>query len=148
VGLDAFITKFAGDGLLLGDGLLGQAVGSVALGPTPSPSTPASAEADTANGTGRVENTGWNKWTPVNAAAIDAHLPARIRVGAYRRSGVRHDHQVMAGRAGAGSSPWGVQAVVNVSFPWGGSRWWQRPASVRATEFMARRLPSRSATCC
>ncbi len=35
---------------------------------------PASAQADTANGTGRVANTGWNKWTPVNAAAIGAHL--------------------------------------------------------------------------
>ena len=35
---------------------------------------PAAAEADTANGTGRVANAGWNKWTPVNAAAIGAHL--------------------------------------------------------------------------
>ena len=39
---------------------------------------PAAAEADTANGTGRVANTGWNKWTPVNAAAIGAHLAGSI----------------------------------------------------------------------
>jgi hypothetical protein len=39
---------------------------------------PASAEADSAPGTGRVANTGWNRWTPVNAAAIGAHLAGSI----------------------------------------------------------------------
>jgi hypothetical protein len=39
---------------------------------------PAAAEADTANGTGRVANTGWNRWTPVNAAAIGAHLAGSV----------------------------------------------------------------------
>lgn len=39
---------------------------------------PAAAEADTANGTGRVANTGWNRWTPVNATAIGAHLIGSI----------------------------------------------------------------------
>jgi hypothetical protein len=39
---------------------------------------PAAAEADTANGTGRVANTGWNKWTPVNAAAIGAHVAGSV----------------------------------------------------------------------
>jgi hypothetical protein len=39
---------------------------------------PASAEADTANGTGRVANAGWNRWTPVNAAAIGAHLAGSV----------------------------------------------------------------------
>jgi len=39
---------------------------------------PAAAEADTANGTGRVANAGWNKWTPVNAAAIGAHLVGSV----------------------------------------------------------------------
>jgi hypothetical protein len=39
---------------------------------------PASAEADTANGTGRVANTGWNRWTPINAAAIGAHLVGSV----------------------------------------------------------------------
>jgi hypothetical protein len=38
----------------------------------------ASAEADTANGTGRVANTGWNRWTPINAAAIGAHLAGSV----------------------------------------------------------------------
>ena len=39
---------------------------------------PASAEADTANGTGRVASAGWNRWTPVNAAAIGAHLAGSV----------------------------------------------------------------------
>jgi len=39
---------------------------------------PAAAEADTARGTGRVANTGWNRWTPVNAAAIGAHLVGSV----------------------------------------------------------------------
>ena len=39
---------------------------------------PAAAEADTAPGTGRVANTGWNRWTPVNAAAIGAHLAGSV----------------------------------------------------------------------
>jgi hypothetical protein len=39
---------------------------------------PASAKADSANGTGRVANTGWNRWTPVNAAAIGAHLVGSV----------------------------------------------------------------------
>ena len=38
----------------------------------------ASAEADTAQGTGRVANTGWNRWAPVNAAAIAAHLAGSV----------------------------------------------------------------------
>jgi hypothetical protein len=38
----------------------------------------AAAEADTANGTGRVANTGWNKWAPVNATAIAAHLAGSV----------------------------------------------------------------------
>ena len=39
---------------------------------------PASAEADSPSGTGRVANTGWNRWTPVNAAAIGAHLVGSV----------------------------------------------------------------------
>jgi hypothetical protein len=39
---------------------------------------PAAAEADSSRGTGRVANTGWNKWTPVNAAAIGAHLVGSV----------------------------------------------------------------------
>lgn len=34
----------------------------------------AAAEADTAGKTGAVANVGWDRWTPVNAAAIGAHL--------------------------------------------------------------------------
>jgi hypothetical protein len=47
---------------------------------------PASAEADTAQGTGRVANTGWNRWTPVNAAAIGAHLVGSVGELAGNRS--------------------------------------------------------------
>jgi hypothetical protein len=39
---------------------------------------PAAAEADTASGTGRVANAGWDRWTPVNAAAIGAHLVGSV----------------------------------------------------------------------
>jgi hypothetical protein len=39
---------------------------------------PAAAEADSARGTGRVANVGWNRWTPVNAAAIGAHLVGSV----------------------------------------------------------------------
>jgi hypothetical protein len=35
---------------------------------------PASAEAGSASATGAVANAGWDRWTPVNAAAIGAHL--------------------------------------------------------------------------
>ncbi|WP_210440058.1 hypothetical protein [Nocardioides xinjiangensis] len=39
---------------------------------------PAAAEADSAQGTGAVANVGWDRWTPVNAAAIAAHLVGSI----------------------------------------------------------------------
>jgi hypothetical protein len=35
---------------------------------------PAAGEATDATSTGRVANVGWNRWTPVNAVAIGAHL--------------------------------------------------------------------------
>jgi len=39
---------------------------------------PASAEADSSTGTGAVANVGWDRWTPVNAAAIGAHLVGSV----------------------------------------------------------------------
>jgi hypothetical protein len=39
---------------------------------------PAAAEADDQRSTGRVANVGWNRWTPVNAAAIGAHVAGSI----------------------------------------------------------------------
>ena len=39
---------------------------------------PAAAEATTASDTGAVANAGWDRWTPVNAAAIAAHLVGSI----------------------------------------------------------------------
>jgi hypothetical protein len=35
---------------------------------------PAAAQAEGAHATGAVANTGWDRWTPVNAAAIGAHV--------------------------------------------------------------------------
>ena len=39
---------------------------------------PASGQAGTAADTGAVANTGWDRWTPVNAAAIGAHLAGSL----------------------------------------------------------------------
>ncbi len=39
---------------------------------------PAAGEAADAASAGRVANTGWNRWTPVNAAAIGAHLAGSV----------------------------------------------------------------------
>ena len=39
---------------------------------------PASAEAGSDSATGAVANAGWDRWTPVNAAAIGAHLIGSI----------------------------------------------------------------------
>jgi hypothetical protein len=38
----------------------------------------AAAEAGTAGATGRVANAGWDRWTPVNAAAIGAHVVGSV----------------------------------------------------------------------
>jgi hypothetical protein len=39
---------------------------------------PASAEAGDSRSTGSVANAGWDRWTPVNAAAIGAHLVGSV----------------------------------------------------------------------
>lgn len=39
---------------------------------------PAAAAADSPSGTGAVANVGWDRWTPINAAAIAAHLVGSI----------------------------------------------------------------------
>lgn len=39
---------------------------------------PAAAQADGAHAAGAVANTGWNRWTPVNAAAIAIHLAGSV----------------------------------------------------------------------
>lgn len=39
---------------------------------------PAAGEAAGANSTGRVANVGWNRWVPVNAAAIGMHLVGSV----------------------------------------------------------------------
>ena len=38
----------------------------------------AAAEAETSTGTGAVANVGWDRWTPVNAAAIGAHVAGSL----------------------------------------------------------------------
>jgi hypothetical protein len=39
---------------------------------------PAAAQADSSSSTGAVANVGWDRWTPVNAAAIGAHLLGNV----------------------------------------------------------------------
>ena len=39
---------------------------------------PAAAEADTSTSTGAVANVGWDRWTPVNAAAIGIHVAGSL----------------------------------------------------------------------
>lgn len=47
---------------------------------------PAAAEAGSDAKTGAVANAGWNRWTPVNAAAIGAHLIGSVgQLGANRQ---------------------------------------------------------------
>jgi hypothetical protein len=57
---------------------------------------PAAAQAETSTGTGAVANVGWDRWTPVNAAAIGLHLAGSVGqiVGNQGR---------IAGQAGVGS---------------------------------------------
>ena len=39
---------------------------------------PAAAKADSASGAGAVANSGWDRWTPVNAAAIGLHVAGSL----------------------------------------------------------------------
>jgi hypothetical protein len=57
---------------------------------------PASAEASTPHDTGAVANVGWDRWTPVNAAAIGAHLVGSVGQVLGNRSRI-------AGQEGVGS---------------------------------------------
>jgi hypothetical protein len=55
----------------------------------------AASAADTSRGTGQVANAGWDRWTPVNAAAIGAHL-----IGSVGLLGANRDRlQAQAGVA-------------------------------------------------
>ncbi|MBZ5736118.1 hypothetical protein K8Z61_16615 [Nocardioides sp. TRM66260-LWL] len=57
---------------------------------------PAAAQADDATGRGAVANSAWDRWTPVNAAAIGAHLVGSVgQLAANRRR--------VAGQSGVGS---------------------------------------------
>ena len=57
---------------------------------------PAAREAGGATDTGAVANVGWNRWTPVNAAAIGLHLAGSVGQLAGNKSRV-------AGQSGVGS---------------------------------------------
>ena len=56
----------------------------------------AAAQADSPQGTGAVANTGWDRWTPVNAAAIGLHVAGSLGQLAGNQSRV-------AGQQGVGS---------------------------------------------
>ena len=56
----------------------------------------AAAQADSSQGTGAVANTGWDRWTPVNAAAIGLHLAGSVGQLAGNQSRV-------AGQQGVGT---------------------------------------------
>jgi hypothetical protein len=49
---------------------------------------PAAGETDDPRSTGRVTNAGWDRWTPVNAVAIGAHLVGSVGVLAGNRNRV------------------------------------------------------------
>jgi hypothetical protein len=57
---------------------------------------PAAAEADGTHAAGAVANTGWNRWTPVNAAAIALHVGGSVAQLAANQGRV-------ANQAGVGS---------------------------------------------
>src|SRR5688500_2654215 len=40
--------------------------------------SPAAAQAGTSNRAGAVANVGWDRWTPVNAAAVGAHVVGSV----------------------------------------------------------------------
>jgi hypothetical protein len=60
---------------------------------------PASAEAGSDAATGAVANAGWNRWTPVNAAAIGAHL-----IGSVGQLGANKDRVAKQQGVGAMSA--------------------------------------------
>src|ERR1700712_3120811 len=60
---------------------------------------PASAEAGSDKATGAVANAGWNRWTPVNAAAIGAHL-----IGSVGQLGANKDRVAQQKGVGAMSA--------------------------------------------
>ena len=65
---------------------------------------PAAAEASGLGATGAVANTGWNRWTPVNAAAIAVHVAGSVGQLAGNRSRI-------ASQKGVGSMVLGKTAL-------------------------------------
>lgn len=57
---------------------------------------PAAAEAGSASATGAVANAGWDRWTPVNAAAVAAHIVGSIGQLAGNSSRVQSQDGVMS----------------------------------------------------
>ena len=55
---------------------------------------PAAAEAGSATATGAVANTGWDRWTPVNAAAIGAHVVGSLGQLAGNKGRLANQHGV------------------------------------------------------
>ncbi len=56
----------------------------------------AAGEAGGASDTGRVANAGWNRWTPVNLAAIGAHLAGSVLLTAGNKGRIAGQRNVAA----------------------------------------------------
>jgi len=78
---------------------------------------PAAAQADSAQGTGAVANVGWDRWTPVNAAAIAAHVVGSIGMlgsDAGRASAQKGSARTIALKTGLTAAALGVTAYSRV----------------------------------
>lgn len=77
----------------------------------------ASAEADAAQDRGAVTNEGWDRWTPVNAAAISAHIIGslgQIRGNKSRIHGQKGVRSMVVGKTALTAAALGVTAYSRV----------------------------------
>ena len=78
---------------------------------------PAAAQAGDTNATGAVANTGWNRWEPVNAAAIGVHLVGSVGllvVNLQRVTAQRGVGSMSLAKAGLTATALGVTAYSRV----------------------------------
>ena len=78
---------------------------------------PAAAQATDASGTGAVANTGWDRWEPVNAAAIGVHLVGSVGlfvVNLHRVTAQRGVGSMSLAKTGLTAAALGVTAYSRV----------------------------------